>query len=72
MIYADSNNIDQDGFLRLNCAGTANDLALSGQVLNSGLTLVVSDGDLIANIIVRPPSTEGVWRGEIVGEIRER
>ncbi|MFA6984816.1 MAG: hypothetical protein WC213_01240 [Arenimonas sp.] len=66
-IYADFNNRDADGCLRLNNAGTVNDLAEKSIVLTEGTRLVVSDGDLMAEIVVRSPCREGVWRGEIIG-----
>ncbi len=66
MIFADFNNRDVDGLIRLNTVGTINDLAAQAITLEDGLRLTVSDGDLAAEIIVRRPSGEGVWRGEIV------
>ncbi|WP_223619064.1 hypothetical protein [Lysobacter sp. ESA13C] len=70
IIYADFNNFDPDGFIRLNCSGTESDLSNHSLTLVDGMELTVSDGDLTATIIVRAPSPEGVWRGEIVGAIR--
>jgi hypothetical protein len=67
MIFADFNNRDVDGFLRLNTVGTINDLELKSIALHDGLRLSVSDGDLVAETIIRSPGIEGVWRGEIVG-----
>ena len=66
MIFADFNNRDVDGLLRLNTVGTINDLATQAISLEDGLRLMVSDGDLTAEIVVRSPGREGVWRGEIV------
>ena len=66
MIYAYLNDCDPDGFVRLHSVGTIEDLAKQGILLSEGLRLMVSDGDLSAEIIVRRPGSEGVWRGEII------
>lgn len=66
MIFADFNNRDGQGFLRLNTVGTIEDLSEQGIVLREGLRLTVSDGDLLAETVVRAPGDEGVWRVEIV------
>lgn len=66
MIFADFNNRDIKGFLRLNTVGTIDDLSEQGIVLAEGLHLTVSDGDLVAETIVRAPGDEGIWRAEIV------
>ena len=71
IITADFNNFDKDGFIRLNCVGTIRDLADAGIVLREGLRLTVSDRDLKAEIEVRLPSSEGVWRGKVVSPIEE-
>jgi hypothetical protein len=68
-IYADFNNRDESGFLRLNCDGTLSDLTSKSIVLYEGLQLSVSDGDLFAVIIVHAPDEELVWKGEIIGGI---
>jgi hypothetical protein len=65
-IFADFNNIDPDGCVRLNTVGTHDALALQGIRLEAGMRLEVGDGDLRATIVVRAPGIEGVWRGEIV------
>jgi hypothetical protein len=69
-IFADLNNIDADGCIRLNCSGTIADLNEAGIALEVGMLLTVTDGDLIAQVIVSSPSEEGVWRANVVGEIR--
>ncbi|MFA5685348.1 MAG: hypothetical protein WCY26_12550 [Thiohalobacteraceae bacterium] len=71
-IYADFNNIAADGCLRLNCDGTVADLNEQGIVLEEGVLLTVSDGDLIARVVVKNPSDEGVWRAEILGDVEDR
>jgi len=70
-IYADFNNRDASGYLRLNNNGTVDDLFAAGISLVEGMKLTVSDGDLVAEIIVHMPGGELVWRGEVVGEISE-
>jgi len=65
-IFADFNNRDVDGCLRLNTVGSMADLATCSIRLEEGMELSVSDGDLIAKIVVRAPGLEGVWRGQIV------
>lgn len=66
MVYAYLNDCDSDGLVRLNSVGTIEDLARQGVVLSEGLRLCISDGDLRAEIVVRRPGSEGIWRGEIV------
>jgi len=65
-IFADFNNMDPEGHLRLNLIGTTQELAEEGLVLVDGLSILVSDGDLFARIVVVSPGSEGVWRGKIV------
>ncbi|MEO5595991.1 MAG: hypothetical protein ABIQ97_02465 [Lysobacteraceae bacterium] len=70
-VYADFQNRDSDGFVRLNTVGTIRDLSAKSVVLKEGRKLIVSDSELEADVLVRSPGFEGVWRGEIVGDIRE-
>ena len=65
-IFVDFNNRDEGGCLRLNTAGTNADLEKFSIALEGGLRLHVSDGDLMANIVVRRPASEGIWRGQIL------
>lgn len=65
-IYADFNNRDADGYLRLNCSGTEADLSALSIRLEEGMRLVVSDGDITAGIIVFAPGEENIWRGKIL------
>ena len=44
-IFADFNNADARGHVRLNCVGTIRDLADKGLVLREGLPLILSDDD---------------------------
>ena len=64
-IYADFQNSDQEGFVRLNTAGTVADLARLGVTLVDGLSVVISDGELFSGATVRDPGVEGVWRAQI-------
>ncbi|WP_128096202.1 hypothetical protein [Stenotrophomonas sp. HMWF003] len=65
-IFVDFNNRDPDGFLRLNLAGTLEDLRRGHLVIEEGTPVTGSDGDLTAKIIVVAPGIEGIWRGRIV------
>jgi len=71
VIFADFNNFDTDGFIRLNCMGTLRDLTKAGITLRGGEHFVVSDGDLRAEIEVTTPSGEGIWRGRLVSVVEE-
>ena len=44
-VYADFNNADAKGRVRLNCAGTARDLARNGFKLSPGAVVMLYDGD---------------------------
>lgn len=65
-IFVDFNNRDPDGFLRLNLAGTLEDLRRGHLVIEEGMPVTGSDDDLTAKIIVVAPGIEGIWRGRIV------
>lgn len=67
-IYADFNNRDSEGYLRLNCVGTESDLLHQSIDLHDGMRLIAYDGDISAEIVVRSPGGERVWRGEILFE----
>lgn len=64
-IYADFQNADRDGFVRLNTNGTVADLARLGLTLVDGLSVVISDGELVSQATIRCPGVEGIWRAEI-------
>jgi hypothetical protein len=71
MIFADFNNFDSDGYIRLNCVGTIRDLELADMQLHAGLHLVVSNGDLRAEIeVMRSPSGD-IWCGKVITAIEE-
>lgn len=65
MIYADFQNADADGYVRLNCDGTRADLEQARLVLAEGMRLNLSDGELQTEATVVRPGSEGVWRAEI-------
>jgi hypothetical protein len=71
-IFADFNNLDEDGYIRLNTAGTLEDIRAASIQLKDGLRLVVSDGDLTAEVLVREPGRERVWRAQIVSDPVDR
>jgi hypothetical protein len=60
-IFADFQNADPRGRLRLNCDGTAGDLATKGVVLREGLTLELYDDELAADGVATYSEEEGVW-----------
>ncbi len=64
-IYADFHNADELGLVRLNTAGTAEDIAILGIELTDGLSLLISDGEVEAEGIVRWSDEEHIWVVEI-------
>jgi hypothetical protein len=64
-IYVDFNNVDADGFVRLNTVGTTNDLARLNIGLFDGLRLQASDSEITVEGTVRVPGREGVWRLQV-------
>lgn len=71
-IFADFNNSDALGRLRLTCVGTIEDLSRSGTVLREGLQVLVYDGDLEAVGTVRYSEDEHIWVAENIGDVRPR
>jgi hypothetical protein len=65
LIYADFNNRDSSGRLRLNTNGTLRNLKEKNIRLVRNMTLKVSDGDLIVEGIVGFSNTEDIWVIEI-------
>ena len=63
MIYTDFHNTDELGRVRLNTIGSIEDLMVEGITLCDGLCIIISDGELEANGIVRY-SEEG-WVVEV-------
>ena len=64
-IYADFNNADPQGRLRLNCVGTVRDLGRLGVQLQDGLRLRVHDEELEADGEVSYSSDEQIWVAKI-------
>jgi len=64
-VRVDINNADKDGYVRLNCVGTINDLQRLDIVLADGLPLMAHDGEIEFRGLVRAPGTEGTWRLEV-------
>ena len=50
ILYADFNNADAGGRLRLNCQGTLDDLIAEQIDLREGLNVIVSDGVLVQRV----------------------
>lgn len=64
-LFADFNNADSEGRIRLNTQGTKDDLATHGLTLAEGMNVILDDGDeLCADAIVRFCSREG-WVAEV-------
>ncbi len=71
-VYADFHNADSKGRLRLNCAGTIQDLAGQQTELRNGLTLTFYSEELEADGQVLYSSEENLWVAVINwNEIRE-
>lgn len=60
-IFADFNNIDEEGCIRLNCVQTLNDIKTQGIKLKSGLKIKLTDGKLIAEGRVMYSKIESIW-----------
>lgn len=61
LIYADFNNADAQGRLRLNCVGTTEDLEQQGICLGEGLTLLLYDEELEADGEAHYSAEEQMW-----------
>jgi hypothetical protein len=64
-IYADFNNADAQGRLRLNCAGTVADIARMGFQLAEGMKVRVHDEELEADADVHYSVEEQIWVARI-------
>lgn len=64
-LYADFNNADARGRLRLNCAGTVEDLARQGVRLEEGLPLTLHDEELEADGEAQFSPEESAWVARI-------
>jgi hypothetical protein len=60
-IYADFNNADPQGRLRLNCVGTIEDISRQGVRLHDGLPLLLHDEELEADGEAHFSSAEQIW-----------
>lgn len=60
-LYADFNNADPAGRVRLNGAGSLRDLARLGLRLEDGMRVTVHDEELAADGEVAYSREEGVW-----------
>jgi hypothetical protein len=60
-IYADFNNADSRGRLRLNCVGTVEDLSRQGVQLREGLPLTLHDEELEADGEAHFSADEQIW-----------
>jgi len=64
-VFADFNNRDPQGRVRLNTEGTLRDVNRQGIRLEDGLELTIADDDLEAEGIVRFSEEEGLWVVEV-------
>ena len=60
-IFADFHNADVKGRVRLNCAGTVEDLACQKIVLKEGQSLILYSEDLEVDGVVRYSQKENLW-----------
>jgi hypothetical protein len=65
LIYADFNNADSGGRLRLNCVGTIHDLARQGLALREGLEVILHDEDVETEGEVHYSDEERIWVARI-------
>ena len=71
-IFADFQNADMQGRLRLNCIGTIEDLSRQGTQLTDGGQLLIYSEELEADAVVEYSSEEKIWVAAIDWEqIRE-
>ena len=61
LVYADLQNADSQGRLRLNCIGTIRDLARQGITLREGIELTLYDEDLEVEGRTSFSEEERVW-----------
>ncbi len=72
-IYADFNNADASGRLRLNCVGTVEDLSRQGIQLREGLQLTLHDEELEAEGEAHFSAEEKVWVAAIdLRQVRQK
>ena len=61
VVYADFNNMDSAGRIRLNTVGTIEDVQKLSLRLVEGMSLVVSDSEIKASGKVEFSSEENIW-----------
>jgi hypothetical protein len=72
LIYADFNNADSGGRLRLNCIGTTQDLARLEVRLEEGLEVTLHDEEVQADGKVQYSDEERIWVANVDwGAIRQ-
>jgi len=64
-VYADFQNADPQGRVRLTVIGTIESLARSGLRLTDGLCATIHDEELEADGVVRYSADEHIWVAEI-------
>jgi hypothetical protein len=65
ILFADFNNADTRGRLRLNCEGTIEDLARQNLKFAEGLLVILHDEELEADAEIHFSPEENVWVGVI-------
>jgi hypothetical protein len=60
-VFADFNNADVEGRLRLNCIGTIEDLARQNIELQDGQLLILYSEDLEVDGVVKYSDNENIW-----------
>lgn len=60
-VFADFNNADVEGRLRLNCIGTIEDLARQNIELEDGQLLILYSEDLEVEGVVKYSGNENIW-----------
>jgi hypothetical protein len=63
-IYADFNNCDREGRVRLNCIGSRADLDRLGISLHEGMDLIVSDSELEVEAVAHFVAEASIWAAE--------
>jgi hypothetical protein len=71
-VFADFQNADQQGRLRLNCIGTIEDLSRQGTQLIRGGKLLIYSEELEADAVIEYSNEEKIWVAAIDwNQIRE-
>ncbi|GAB3922369.1 hypothetical protein [Mucilaginibacter myungsuensis] len=64
-LFADFNNNDREGRLRLNLNGTIKDLEAKGMILSEGLEVILTDGDELSVLAtIEFSKSENIWVGK--------